>query len=77
MKILVLFLIIYMHTLIFVSTDKNKKVLKKYREYWNEIENKIETKNDGKPIKYKKYFMKNKFESYDDLPLSKILSIPI
>ena len=66
-----------MHTLIFVSTDKNKKVLKKYREYWNEIENKIATKNDGKPIKDKKYFMKKKFESYDDLPLSKILSIPI
>ena len=62
--------------LIFVSTDKNKKVLKKYTELWNEIKNKIETKNDCKPIKSKKYFMKFKFESYDDLPLRKILSIP-
>ena len=61
--------------LIFVSTDKNRKVLKKYTELWNEIKNKTETKHDGKPIKYKKYFMKIKFESYDDLPLRKILSI--
>ena len=30
-----------------------------------------------KPIEYKKDFMKIKFESNDDLPLGKILNIPV
>ena len=62
--------------LIFTSTYKNKKVSKKYTELWDEIKNHIETINVGEPIKYKKDFMKVKFESDDDLPLEKILSIP-
>ena len=62
--------------LIFTSTYKNKKVSKKYTELWDEIKNHIETINVGEPIKYKKDFMKVKFESDDDLPLGKILSIP-
>ena len=32
--------------------------------------------NDSEPIKYKKDFIKIRFESDDDLPLGKILSIP-
>ena len=30
-----------------------------------------------KPIKYKKVFMKIKFESDEDLPLGKVLSVPV
>ena len=60
----------------FASTNKNKKVLKKYRKLWDETKNQIETINGGEPIKYKRDFMKIKFESGDDLTLGKILSIP-
>ena len=68
--------------LIFASTDKNKKVLEKYTEPWDEIENQIEcnsieTISGGKPIKYRRDFMKIRCKSNDDLPLGKILSIPV
>ena len=63
--------------MIFASTNKNKKVLKKYTNLWNEIKNQIETIHGGKPIEYKKDFMKIRFESNDDLPLGKVLSIPV
>ena len=63
--------------MIFVSKDKNKEVLKKYTEVWNEIKNQIETISGNKPIEYKKDFMKIRFESDDDLPLGKTLSIPV
>ena len=61
--------------MIFASTDKNKEVLEKCTEIWNETKNQIETINGGEPIKYKKVVMKIRFES-DDVPSSKILSIP-
>ena len=38
----------------FASTDKNKEVLEKYAELWDEIKNQIEVINGGKPIEYKK-----------------------
>ena len=62
--------------MIFTSTEKNKKVLKKYTELWDEIKNQIETIYGGEPIKYKKHFMKIGFDSDYNLPLGKILSIP-
>ena len=62
--------------MIFASTDNNKEVLEKYTKLWNQIKNQIETINGGEPIKYKKYFMRIRFKSDDDLPLGKILSIP-
>ena len=59
--------------LIFALTKNNKKVLGIYRKLWNEIKKKIETINGGKPIKYKKDFMKIRFYSdNDDLSLGKI-----
>ena len=62
--------------MIFASTDKNKEVLENYNELWDEIKNQIRTISGGKPIMYgKKSFMKIRFESDDDLPLGKILSI--
>ena len=62
--------------LIFTSVYKNKEVLKKYTELWNEIKNQMETINSGELIAYKKDFMKIRFESDDDLPLAKIMNIP-
>ena len=48
--------------LIFASTNKNKKPLKKYIELWDEIKNQIESIYVVEPIKYKKDFMKIRFE---------------
>ena len=62
---------------IFASTDKNKEALEKYTEVWDEIKNKIEAISDSKLIKCERDFIKIKFESDDDLPLDKILSIPV
>ena len=63
--------------MIFASKNKNKEVLEKYTELWNEIKNEIKTMWCGKSITYKKDFMKITFESDEDLPLGKILNIPI
>ena len=63
--------------MIFAPADKNKEVLENWTEFWYEIKDQIEAVSDVKPIKYEKDFMKIKFESNDDLPLGKILSIPV
>ena len=63
--------------MIFASTGKNKEALENYTELWDEIKDQIETLSGDKAIEYKKYFMKIKFESDDDLPLGKILNIPV
>ena len=63
--------------LIFASADKNKEALENYTELWDEIKDQIELVGSNKPIKYKKDLMKIKFESDDDLPLGKILNIPV
>ena len=60
----------------YISTDKNKKVLKKYAELQDGIENEIETTNGGKKFEYAKDFMKVKLDSDDDLPLNKLLKFP-
>ena len=66
--------------LIFDSADKNKEVIKKYNQLWDEIKNKIETINGGKtsehsPAEYDKDFMKIKFDTDDNLPLNKTLKL--
>ena len=63
--------------LVFASTDKNREALENYTELWNEINDQIETINGDNPIKYGEDFMKARFESNDDLPLGKILNIPV
>ena len=40
--------------LLFASTDKNKKVLEKYAEVWDEIKYLIKAINGGKVGEYKK-----------------------
>ena len=63
--------------MIFVSTDENKEILEKYTKFWNETQNQIKTIIGGKPNEYKKGFIKIRFESDDNLPLGKMLSIPV
>ena len=58
--------------LILDSTDENKELLKKYNDVWNGIKNKIEEVSSGK-CDYEKDYMKIKFNSGDNLPLSKPL----
>ena len=63
--------------LIFVSTDKNKMVLGDYTEIWDEIKEQTVLISSNKMIKYSKDFMKITFESDDDLPISKIINLPL
>ena len=58
--------------LVFDSTDKNKELLKKYNDVFNEIRNKIKEVSSGE-CDYKKDYMKIKFNSDDKLPLNKPL----
>ena len=61
--------------LVFDSTDENKEVLKKYREFRDGIKNEIETINDGKKGEYGKDYMKIKFNTNDHLPVNKLLKL--
>ena len=63
--------------LIFASTDKNGKALENYTEVWDEGREQIELITGDKVIKYSTDFMKIKFESNDDWPLSRVLNIPV
>ena len=63
--------------LVFASTDKNREALENYTELWDEIKDQIGTINGDNPIKYGKDFIKARFESNDDLPLGKLLNIPV
>ena len=63
--------------LIFVSIGKNQIVLENNIELWDEIKEQIELITGDKVIKYNKCFMKIRFKTNDDLPLSKIKNIPV
>ena len=58
--------------LIFDSTDDNKELLKKYKDVWDGITDKIKKLSSAK-CDYEKDYMKIKFNSDDDLPLNKPL----
>ena len=60
--------------LILDSTDKNKEVLIKYTKLCDGVKNSIEKVNN-KLNEYGKDFMKTEFNSYDNLPLNKILKL--
>ena len=57
--------------LIFASTEKNKSMSGIYKELWDEIKEQIELITGDKVTKYSKDFMKIRFKTNDDLPLSK------
>ena len=59
--------------IIFDSTDENKELIKKYNDAFNGISDEIKTINGGKENDYEKNYMKIKFNSDDNLPLSKPL----
>ena len=59
--------------LIFALTENNKEVLELYKKLWSEIKNQIKSINSSESINYKNDFMKIRLNSYDDLPLNKIL----
>ena len=63
--------------LILTSTEKHKIMLKNYIELWDEIKEQIELITGDKVIKYSKDFMKIRFKTNDDLPLNKIINIPV
>ena len=63
--------------LIFALTDKNRETLENYTEICDETKDQVALISDNKPTDYKKYFMKIRFESDDNLPLGKILKIPV
>ena len=42
---------------------------------WEETKGQFKVINDDEPIEYRKYFIKIKFESDDDLPLGKAFNI--
>ena len=63
--------------MVFLFTSKNREALENYTELWDEIKDQIEKINGENPIEYGKDFMKARFESNDELPLSKILNIPV
>ena len=57
--------------------DENKELLKKYAELCDGIKNKIKAINGGKENNHGKDYMKIKFNSDDDLPLSKPLKFHV
>ena len=59
--------------LIFDFVDENKEELKSYADVWNGIKNETKAISGGKENDYEKDYMKIKFNSDDDLPLSKPL----
>ena len=52
-------------------------VLGDYTDIWDENKEQIELISGKKMIKHSKDFMKIRFESDDDLPISKIINIPV
>ena len=57
----------------FASRDKNKEVLTKYAELWDEIKYPNKTINGGEVCEYGKEYIKIKLNSDDNLPLNKVL----
>ena len=63
--------------LIFASTQKNKTMMENCIEPWDEIKEQTELITDHKVTNYSKDFLKIRFKTNDDLPLSKIINIPV
>ena len=60
-----------------LQQKKNKIELENYAELWDEINEQIELITDNKVTKYSKAFMKIRFKTNDNIPLSKIINIPV
>ena len=55
--------------------DENKEVSKKYEEVWESVRKDIESTNGGEKFEYGKDFKKIRFESNDDLPMNKPITL--
>ena len=56
---------------VFTSIDENKESLKNYTKLWKETKSQNKAISNVEPNKYRKDFMKFRFESDNDLPLGK------
>ena len=61
--------------LVLDDVNENKEVSQKYEEVWKGVKKEIETINGSKKIEYEKDYMKIRFKSNDDLPLSKPIKL--
>ena len=52
-------------------------MLENYTELWNEIKEQIDLITGDKVTEYSKDFLKIRYKTNDDLPLSKIINIPV
>ena len=59
--------------LVFTLIENNKEMLQLYKKLWSKIKKQIKAVNSGESMKYKNDFMKITVDSYDDLPLNKML----
>ena len=57
--------------------QKNNNNVEDYAQLWDEIKEQIELITGDKVIKYSKDFIKIRFKINDDLPLNKIINIPV
>ena len=55
--------------------DENKEVSKKYEEVWESVRKDIEPTNGGEKFEYGKDFKKIRFESNDNLPMNKPITL--
>ena len=60
--------------LVFAVKDKNKEMLKDYKELWDKFKEEIKTKG-GVAFEYDKDFMRIRFECDNGLPLTKIMNV--
>ena len=63
--------------LVFALTDKNKEMLKDYKEFWDKFKEEIKTMKGGVAFEYDKDFMRIRFECNNGLPLNKIMNDPV
>ena len=59
------------------SVYENKGLLKKYADVWNGVKNEIKAINGGAENNYRKDYMKNKFNSDNNLQLNKPLKFHV
>ena len=63
--------------LIFTLTENKKEVFELYKKLWDEIKKQIKAIISGKSIKYRNDFTNIRLDSYDDLPLGKVLCFSV
>ena len=51
-----------LNIIVFDSANENKETLKNYTTLWEETKEQIDAINNGGPIRYRKDFMKIRFE---------------